>query len=61
MLNIRYEHPRPDRRRDNYLNLNGIWSFSFATKEFGEKKQWYKNDNTLEREITVPFPDFNRW
>jgi len=42
----RPEHPRPDRVRQNWLNLNGVWEFAFD-KEDAEKP--------LTCKIVVPF------
>ncbi|ROP35887.1 LamG-like jellyroll fold domain-containing protein [Saccharothrix texasensis] len=45
------EYPRPQQKRDEWLNLNGQWEFSAATAgqqpEFGRR---------LPERITVPFP-----
>ena len=35
-------HPNPDIKRKNWLNLNGVWEFSFGEPVYN-------------REITVPF------
>ncbi len=38
----RLEHPRPDRRRDRWMTLNGTWELGF-------------DEPTFDREIVVPF------
>ena len=30
-------YPRPQMRRDSYLNLNGVWEFAVGEPEFTEK------------------------
>ncbi|MGI8912338.1 MAG: hypothetical protein ACR2JY_00875 [Chloroflexota bacterium] len=38
----RPEHPRPDFRREPWLNLNGRWRFAFDPKDAGEHQHWYR-------------------
>ena len=45
--NILPEYPRPQFRRDSYMNLNGIWKY--ALREKGQKLENYDGD------ILVPF------
>jgi beta-galactosidase/beta-glucuronidase len=45
----RPEHPRPDRLRKNWLNLNGVWEFEFDPEDKGS------HDKPLECRIVVPF------
>ena len=55
MSNIpRNEHPRPDRKRDSWLNLNGIWDFEIDNAKVGLEKSFYKRD-TFNEKITIPF------
>ncbi len=49
----RPEHPRPDRFRDDWLNLNGVWEFAFDPGDVGLDEKWY--ERTLESQIIVPF------
>ena len=50
----RNEHPRPDRYRDDWINLNGAWRFDFDPGRTGVEEEWYrKKDYT--RMINVPF------
>ncbi len=51
----RCEYPRPDFKRNEWLNLNGIWSFEFDDMNCGEKEKWYGNKD-FSRKINVPFP-----
>lgn len=50
----RSEFPRPDFRRENWLCLNGQWSFAFDDDGDGFAKGYASNKN-LPLEITVPF------
>ncbi len=55
MNNIpRYEHPRPDRKRDAWINLNGEWDFEIDNAKVGTYKKYYLRDS-LDSKITVPF------
>ena len=55
MSNIpRCEHPRPDRCRKNWLNLNGVWDFEIDNAKVGLEKKFYTRDS-LDQKITVPF------
>jgi hypothetical protein len=38
----RPEHPRPDFKREPWLNLNGRWRFTFDPHNVGEQKRWYR-------------------
>jgi len=37
------EHPRPDFKRDAWLNLNGQWDFSLDPDDSGEADGWYND------------------
>ncbi len=51
------EHPRPDFRRDAWVNLNGAWQFAFDAEDVGQKEGWFdKGRHTFSKRITVPFP-----
>ena len=56
----RAEHPRPDFRRDRWLNLNGEWQFRFDPEDRGLTQQWFSRKTGDEafregRRIVVPF------
>ena len=51
----RPEHPRPDRCRASWMNLNGEWQFSFDREEKGMKEKWFKDEKTFNPKILVPF------
>ncbi|MEG0742156.1 MAG: glycoside hydrolase family 2 TIM barrel-domain containing protein, partial [Clostridia bacterium] len=51
----RPEHPRPDFRRDTYLNLNGQWQFAFDDGNVGLRERWQESARALDGQITVPF------
>ena len=50
----RCEHPRPDRRRSDWINLNGTWDFEMDNGLCGVFKRFYERDS-LAGKITVPF------
>ncbi|MFQ6131344.1 MAG: glycoside hydrolase family 2 protein [Armatimonadota bacterium] len=51
------EHPRPDFRRDQWLNLNGEWQFDFDPDNAGEREAWHEpGEHAFSRKIVVPFP-----
>lgn len=50
----RVEYPRPQFQRESWLNLNGLWNFTFDDENLGEKEQWYKKPNFTQK-INVPF------
>jgi len=51
----RSEHPRPDFRRDQWINLNGPWQFTFDPEDLGVQEKWYAGDHAFDRRINVPF------
>ena len=55
MNNIpRCEHPRPDRKRDAWINLNGQWDFEIDNAKVGIEKKFFERPS-LDKKITVPF------
>ena len=50
----RCEHPRPDRKRAEWLTLNGEWDFEIDNAIVGEAKKFYERES-LDGKITVPF------
>ncbi len=51
----RPEHPRPDRFRPDWLNLNGLWQFKMDPGASGAEQNWQGRDAAFDREILVPF------
>ncbi|WP_423188966.1 glycoside hydrolase family 2 protein [Alkalibacterium sp. f15] len=51
----RTEYPRPQLVRDEWLNLNGEWSFAFDDKDLGIKEGWYETEDLLDQTIEVPY------
>ncbi len=47
------EYPRPQMRRDEWINLNGLWDYAITPK--GEDKE-YKEPVSWDGHILVPFP-----
>ncbi len=50
------EHPRPDFMREQWLNLNGQWSFRFDKDNTGESMKWFSDPSSFDKKILVPFP-----
>lgn len=55
----RTEHPNPQFQRDNWVNLNGQWQFTFDFGKSGIARKLYRSDTEVEkyfdRNIVVPF------
>ena len=51
----RSERPRADWERNDYVNLNGWWDFSFDPNEVGQSEGWYQTDKKMDQIINVPF------
>lgn len=51
----RNEHPKPQFKRDNWMNLNGKWQFEFDFGNTGVSREMYKNSSVYSKEIEVPF------
>ncbi|MBP1039887.1 glycoside hydrolase family 2 [Vagococcus sp. BWB3-3] len=47
-------HPRPQMAREDWLLLDGEWSFKFDRNDEGLKKKWFQRWTTSEK-INVPF------
>lgn len=54
MMIPRPEHPRPDRMRAEWLNLNGEWDFKFDPGVSGYERNWQAG-TSFDRKIVVPF------
>jgi len=51
----RPEHPKPQFRRDAWINLNGQWDFAMDPEVVGIEQNWQNNPSRFDKEITVPF------
>lgn len=49
------EHPRPDFERENFVNLNGNWNFTFDSA-LADKAIGNNDPAIMDENITVPFP-----
>lgn len=49
-------HPRPDLRRDAWLDLSGTWEFAFDPEDRGLNEEWQRPGTPFPDRITVPFP-----
>jgi len=52
---LKEEYPRPQLVRENWMNLNGTWEFTFDDADQGMAENWFFNDKKFEDEIEVPF------
>ncbi len=50
------EHPRPDFKRPQWINLNGTWEFKFDSNDIGISNNWFNSKTKFEKKINVPFP-----
>ncbi len=50
----RQEHPRPDRHRNTWLNLNGEWDFEIDNAKVGLEKRYFERDS-FDCKINIPF------
>ena len=53
-MDFRLEHPTPDRYRERWLSLNGVWDFEIDNERSGVAKEYFNRD-TLNGKINVPF------
>lgn len=51
----RTEYPRPQFVRDNWINLNGQWDFTFDDENQGLAKKYYESNLAYDQKINVPF------
>ena len=51
----RKEYPRPQFRREQWQNLNGIWEFAFDDQNEGVARGWWQGEKKFEKTINVPF------
>lgn len=51
----RAEYPRPQLKREAWLNLNGEWDFEFDDADKGLKERWFEGNKDFQEKINVPF------
>ena len=51
----RSEHPKPQFRRDSWMNLNGLWAFEIDNGRSGKARGLSAADAQLSGQILVPF------
>jgi beta-galactosidase/beta-glucuronidase len=49
-------HPRPQLRRESWLELSGTWQFAYDDGDVGVRDGWAERPDCFDRQITVPFP-----
>ena len=53
-------HPRPQLRRDRWVDLCGAWGFAFDDEDKGLSNRWFERENPFDRQIVVPYPPESR-
>ena len=51
---FRPEFPNPQFRRENWVNLNGPWSFTLDVEDNGAEKKYFEQ-TSFDETIEVPF------
>ena len=51
----RPEHPKPQFRRERWVNLNGSWRFAFDFEQKGLEEAWQEASDPFDKTINVPF------
>ena len=49
-------HPRPQLRRDRWIDLNGTWGFAYDDDARGVDERWQEKEEIFSRTIQVPYP-----
>lgn len=49
-------HPRPQMRRERWIDLCGRWGFAFDDEDCGLAERWFERPEPFGREIVVPYP-----
>ncbi len=52
---VRPEHPRPDFRRESFVNLNTRWEFAYDPDDVGLAQGWQARDDVWTDRIQVPY------
>jgi beta-galactosidase/beta-glucuronidase len=50
------DHPHPQLRRRDWIDLRGPWGFAYDDQYAGQSERWYTRDDVFDQTITVPFP-----
>jgi beta-galactosidase/beta-glucuronidase len=50
------DYPRPQLRREHWIDLGGPWAFAFDDDDRGLTEDWVNCLDVFDRTITVPFP-----
>jgi beta-galactosidase/beta-glucuronidase len=53
-------HPRPQLRRDRWLELCGPWGFALDDGDRGVLDRWFEREDVFDRQIEVPYPPESR-
>jgi beta-galactosidase/beta-glucuronidase len=53
-------HPRPQLRRERWIDLCGAWGFAFDDEGRGLSDRWFEREEPFAREIIVPYPPESR-
>lgn len=49
-------HPRPQERRERWIDLRGPWGFAYDDDNVGVDAHWCEREDVFDRTIVVPFP-----
>jgi beta-galactosidase/beta-glucuronidase len=49
-------HPRPQLRRERWVDLCGTWGFAYDDDRVGIAERWFERPEPFQREIRVPYP-----
>lgn len=54
---VRPEHPRPDLRRDTFIDLNTVWDFAYDPDDVGVDERWFEpgHEDVWSDRIQVPY------
>ena len=53
-------HPRPQMRREKWLDLCGEWGFAFDQEDRGLSDRWFDRADVFDQQIVVPYPPESR-
>src|SRR4029453_2143286 len=57
---LRETHPRPQFTREQWIDLNGTWSFAHDDGNIGLAQEWMHKTDVFDKSITVPYPPESR-